>query len=386
MSLVGCGCAPWPLALAAMSATACAGAAQAPPNAVPATRPGEPSAAHALRLDGVVVRTAPDPLTGLESYDAQTLMHLAGEALRNERLEVAAALYERLTAELPESAFALAASFGLGRVRERQGRLAPAIAAYRSIVELGAPAEVEARTTWLDAHYRLAACQDDLGAPWEAVATFDRVLALSWITSFDQLEALVGRGRALLSAQANDAAEIAFGQAVRVYEQGRADEQLAERTLAGEAALAWGGIAAERYLAVELAFPVAVLRTQLEQKCELLLAAQQRLLRAVRYGDGSTVAAAGFRIGSLYESLHETITELEIPAELNSEQQEIYREEVRQRVAVLVQKAIMVYERTLLVGRNAPGAEPWITRIEQALERLKHIYLEDDVGRVQAGS
>ena len=62
-----------------------------------------------LRLDGVVVRTAPDPLTGLESYDAPTLMHLAGEALRNERPELALLLYERLLLELPESPLALSA-------------------------------------------------------------------------------------------------------------------------------------------------------------------------------------------------------------------------------------------------------------------------------------
>jgi len=340
----------------------------------------EEHAASPLHLDGVVVRAETDPLTGLESYDALTLIHLAVEAEGHESWGLAAALYERLLNELPESSLVPGARFGLGRAYERLGQLALAIVSYRALVAMPLPEGGDERATWLDGHYRLGACLDEQGAAWDAVAVFDRLLSLTWLSSFDRIEALVGRGRALQRALAPDAAETAYAQAVRLYESARVDEQVAEQTLAGEAALAWGTIAATRYDAVVLAYPIEVLRERLEQKCALLLSAQQRLLRAVRYGDGATVVAAGFRIGSLYEALFDGITSLAAPPELTSEQTSVYQDEVRSRVGVLVQKAIMVYERTLLAGRTAPGAEPWVQRIEHALVRLKAVYLKQGGG------
>ncbi|MND05124.1 hypothetical protein D3C83_257240 [compost metagenome] len=44
---------------------------------------------------------------------------------------------------------------------------------------------------------------------------------------------------------------------------------------------------------------------------------------------------------------------------------------------VLVRKAIMIYEKTLVVGLSATTAEAWIVGIEKALERLRSIYLAD---------
>jgi hypothetical protein len=141
-------------------------------------------------------------------------------------------------------------------------------------------------------------------------------------------------------------------------------------------ALEWAEIAGRRFDEVKLAFPVAALREALASKCELLLSAQHRYLRAIRLGDGRTAAVAGFRIGWLYESLYDALTGLEAPPELTNEQRAVYDEEVRARVGVLVGKAIRVYEKTLLVGRASAGAGPWVEKLETALDRLRALYLD----------
>lgn len=330
-----------------------------------------------IALDGAVIRSEPDPLTQLEAYDSDQLFHLAREAERNGKKDDARALYERLIQEFPESQQVPPARFNLGLLFEGQKAFADAAAQYRLIAGLPIPEEETARRTFLDAHYRLAVAHVELAQHWEAVAVFDKVLELDWLDAFDRLEALVGKGLCMRKADDVTGAEATLSAALRLYQDLQSEGPFVDNGLAAEAAFALGEIAYERYVTVELVFPIELLRTRLEEKCEHLLSAQHRFLRAIRLGDTHTVAAAGFRIGSLYESLYDAIVGLETPSELTEEEGEVYRDEVRMKVGVLVKKAIMVYERTLAVGRSAPTAQAWVGRIETALARLKALYLED---------
>ncbi len=352
---------------------ALAGCAAAPP---PAPAPPAP-AERTLALDGAVVQAAPDPLTGREFYDPEELFELAREAERTERYDDARALYRRLLEQWPDSGWAAPSAFNLGLLHERGEAWADAVRAYALIAERPLPEDAEARRTYIDAHYRAAVCLGKQKSWWAAVTLFEAVLALPELDTFDRLEAVVGRGIALREAGEPESAEVALAQALRIQAEASREGPFDDRGLVAEAAFTMGEIAADRYAKVELAFPVELLRQRLEEKCELLLSAQHRFLRAIRHGDAHTVAAAGFRIGWLYENLHDSIVGLQIPAELSAEQAEVYQEEVRARVLVLVKKAIMVYEKSLVVGKTATTATPWIARIEQALERLKRIYLSD---------
>ncbi|MBI3180216.1 MAG: hypothetical protein HYZ27_11170, partial [Deltaproteobacteria bacterium] len=226
---------------------------------------------------------------------------------------------------------------------------------------------------WLHAHFRLAVCAGKLGDWWRAVAAFDEVLALPWLDDIDRLEATVGRGIALGEAGDVDAAELAFSQALWIHRKAAAEARFDDRGLAAEAAFRMGEIADAKYRNVVLAYPLETLRQRLERKCELLLSAQSRYLRAIQYGDAHTVAAAGLRMGGLYESLYDMIVSLEVPPDLDAEQAEVYLEEVKSRIAVLLDKALMAYERSLVVGRRAPSAADWVARLEAAVARVRII-------------
>jgi hypothetical protein len=171
---------------------------------------------------------------------------------------------------------------------------------------------------------------------------------------------------------------VALSAVLRFAREAEKDAPFTDNGMVAEAAFRMGEISAARYDAVKLEFPLEVLSTRLEEKCEQLLAAQHRFLRAIRHGDAHTVAAAGFRIGHLYESLYDTILALEVPSDLTPEQVEVYQDEVRRRVHILVVKALRVYEQALNIGRSAPTAEDWNLRLERAIERLRGIYLERD--------
>ena len=96
----------------------------------------------------------------------------------------------------------------------------------------------------------------------------------------------------------------------------------------------------------------------LEFKAELLLSAQGHYLRAIKVGNGYWATAAGERIGSLYEVLHKQMMESPAPKELTAEEGEVYRQEVRRRIRILLTKAIGVYESTVATAERIGSSGP----------------------------
>jgi len=357
------------LLLGPLGLAACASPRAVPPKA---------AAPVPLQMDGVVVRAEPDPLTQLSIYDAEQLFHIAREMTRNERPLDAIRVYEALLTDFGHSRLVQPALYNLGLLYEGTGDFKAAADSYFTVTSEPLPDDQEARRTWLDSHYRLAVCFGKLEAWWRAVAIFDALLKLEGLADEDRLEAYLGRAVSLQEAGEPDAAEVAFATVLRFAREAERRGPLADGGMIAEAAFRLGVIADERYQAVVLEFPVPLLRDRLEEKCGFLLQAQYRYMRAIRRGDAHTVAAAGYRIGHLYESLYDLITTLQPPAELTAEQDEVYREEVRQRVNILVEKALRIYEQALVVGATSATAEEWNARLRKAIERLRDLYLSQD--------
>lgn len=353
----------------------CAGSRSSPPPTAfePLPRPG------LIRLGGTVVRKDKDPLTGRHIYDDETLFHLAGDAERDGQIPRAIELYERLLSEFKEGTYVMPTLFNLGLMSEEGGDYEVARGYYLKLLQGERPLEGFRERIWIRGHFREAVCLGKLERWWEAVGAFDFVLELEDLDEAYHFEALTGRAISLHEAGDSEAADIAFSKAYRFYRTMSVRHQRDARDLAAEIAYRMGEIARARYLGVKLEFPAERMRERLEEKCTYLLSAQGRYLRAIRFGDPSTVAAAGFYLGSLYEGLHDEITALEIPEELSEEQGAIYREEVADRVRILLEKAIRIYEKVLIAGAQGERGD-WAEKIEQALERLKSMYLEIQEG------
>ena len=115
----------------------------------------------------------------------------------------------------------------------------------------------------------------------------------------------------------------------------------------------------------------------LEYKAELLLSAQGHYLRAIKVGNGYWATAAGERIGSLYEVLHKQMMESPVPKELSAEEGEVYRQEVRRRIRILLTKAIGVYESTVATAERIGSSGPFVERARASLERMKQLLLAE---------
>ena len=71
------------------------------------------------------------------------------------------------------------------------------------------------------------------------------------------------------------------------------------------------------------------------------------------------------------------LVNLEVPEGLDTDEAEVYIEEIRLRVNVLVKKALRIYGKALKVGRRDPEAKVWIAKLETGIRRLESIYVEN---------
>ena len=119
------------------------------------------------------------------------------------------------------------------------------------------------------------------------------------------------------------------------------------------------------------------LAKDVEYKAELLLSAQGHYLRAIRIGNGYWATAAGAQIGGLYENLYDHMMNAPAPRELNAEEGELYRQELRKKIRVLITKAITVYERTLEAAERIGASSPFVEKTRESLKRMKDMLLAD---------
>jgi hypothetical protein len=196
----------------------------------------------------------------------------------------------------------------------------------------------------------------------------------------DRVRALTERGVVELDLGDLDGAERSLRLAVSAWTEAARKERLDDYHVA-QAHVTLGDVARRRYQAVALDpsrdAPDA-LAAALEGKAQRLLDAQGHYLRAIRVGNPDWAVVAGYRVGELYDDLHARLADAPLPPGLSPEEQAAYREELRRRLRVLLQKALSVHEQTLQWARQAGVDNAFVARTQASLERLKRLLVEAD--------
>lgn len=332
--------------------------------------------AHRVDMDAVVIAAKAPADLPTEIYDADTVFHYAREAERAGDFAKSKRLYERLLREFPESKLRRAAAFGVSRGAQAQGGCPLALPLYSALrQEDAASGDV---SPWIDAHFREAACLVGLQRPKEAAEILSGLLEYGALEHDDKLEAMVSRGIAFVNLGELDLAERDF-VLVFAYERERQEREpnpLVRFTVA-KAGYHLGEVHRLRFEHVRLEYPDAVLEQRLEEKSQLLLRAQTYYLRAIRLGDLEVAAASGFRVGAMYEHFHGEMVALLPPTDLSSEQVELYRQELRSKIGVLLRKAVKIYEEAVAMAQRTGLRSEWIDKMTRAVERIKKLFLVD---------
>lgn len=113
----------------------------------------------------------------------------------------------------------------------------------------------------------------------------------------------------------------------------------------------------------------------LEERCQLLLDAQSAYSDSMRAYDSHWSAMAGFRVGELYQRLHQDLMHVPQPKTADTEaRRQLFEGAMRLRYSVLLDKGLAMMDHTLKMADRTGETSQWVDRAreaKQALERAR---------------
>jgi hypothetical protein len=110
----------------------------------------------------------------------------------------------------------------------------------------------------------------------------------------------------------------------------------------------------------------------LERRWQLLLVALSAYSDAMRAYDAHWSAMAGYRVGELYERLHQDVMRIAPPAAADSEEKRrLFEAAMRFRYAVLLDKARQFMQHTLSMAERTGERSPWVDKTREALAEIQ---------------
>jgi tetratricopeptide (TPR) repeat protein len=348
------------------------------------------------------VRVAPEPSgpDALETYDAEALLVRGLDLLEGEAWSEAADYFERLIREFPADERANLAQYNRGVAYIHLGRGDEAVAAFDAYLA-GLPPDASAKDV-LDGRFKRGQALATAKRYEEVVDVFDH-LAVEDISPDDKVEALVdsGVGHYMLGLLPGGdqvhrpTAEYRFLEARRILKAEGARRNMAHmQFFSAQAAFYLAELSHLDFIDFPLRWPTAadidaqkssskeatletLLGDQLEEKCQRLLRAQYQYLRTIREGHPGWAAASGYGVGRMYEELHAEMIALPAPDDLSPDQQDIYKQLVRKKVLILLEKAEKTYTQTtdMVVRTGADGI--WAQKSRESLENIRKRILDE---------
>ncbi|MBI5494287.1 MAG: tetratricopeptide repeat protein [Deltaproteobacteria bacterium] len=349
------------------------GCATARPAGSPAVAPEPP----VVKADPVKVVAKPDTPDALEFYDADILFTRGTEFLDNRYHADARVYFQKLVDEFPDSALAHPAHYNLGVCLMESGDPQSALAQFDRYL-----ADEKDPKNQLDATFKRGSVLAMLGRYRDVITLFDALLEERELDAQDQIEAMVDSGIGYFMTGDRATAEYRFQEAVKVHRAEEKDRRMDNSYFYAQALFYLGEIERAEFNDFHLTLPAAggeeKVAEQLEEKCQRLLRAQYKFLQVIRTGHAGWASAAGYKVGTLYEDLHDEMVKLPVPPDLTEEQADLYRKEMRRKVAVLVRKAIKVWENTVQMARRTGAQNVWVGKTEQSLRRMQDLLREAD--------
>ncbi len=332
----------------------------------PSVLPRDASDRPPIELDEVrVTKTDPADLPGLFRDASDRL-------LRGEHAEAAKEL-DRIYAVDPKGPTAGPSLFNAGVAYSALGELGTAGDRYRASAALD-PDAPTAKTAWI----RVSRIDAYLER-WDALlAASDAILARTDLSTLERIEGMGGKGLALVFLGRVDEGYDVIVKARNVIEDQKLGISGPPPLELAQVSFALGEI--RRIKSEKIAFvPVpADFGAVLEDRCTGLLDAQGAYTDAMRSKDAHWSAMAGYRVGQLYQKLHEDVMAAPPPLVAKSiRQQQLWEGAMRLRYRVLLEKGLAMMKGTVDLGERTGEASPWIARAKASQKELE-IALTDE--------
>jgi cellulose synthase operon protein C len=192
-------------------------------------------------------------------------------------------------------------------------------------------------------------------------------------TGADAVEALERQGEALIKAGQERRADEPLKRSIALYKKSGPKSGVAGAAAANAAAHARyleGEAVFRDFERVQLAKDPRRLKKTLDEKSALLEKAKAIFVDTVTFNDPEWATAALYRIGEGYERFSRALRDAPIPAGLDENSAQVYREELEKVVVVVEEKAIDAYRGGYRKALDLGVYNDFTQKLRQALGRL----------------
>jgi len=310
----------------------------------------------------------------LQAYDAADLFERATDLLNQQKCTEAVALYDQLAREFTQGSYTSAALFNAGLCLQAAGDFEGSAQRYTALRERFPDSEDKK-----DADFQLAEVLVQLERWQRAMDIADQLLAREDLISPERLEGMARRAQALLGLHRFEEAE-SYAQGALTFHRTRPPE---DRITDDFFAAACNYVLAEtfRQRAQAMEFPEGAegQKKVLVGRAELLLEAQREYFNTISLKNVDNYhwsAAAGYRIGSMYDELWNAVMAAPVPANLSAEGRDIYHTELAKLIKPLMRHAVRYWDLTLMFIERAGINTPWAVKIKADLARVRGLLLD----------
>ena len=326
-----------------------------------------------IHMDPLVFQASEkDGTIKVHTMDPEALFKEGRVAFRSRQYKESAYIFETFLKQFPDDERAHSARYNAGLSRERLEQWDEAVLHFETYVQFARDPRDE-----IDGRFRLVMSRKGQGN-WDGMWTdVERLLGLQ-LTVLDRAEAIALSGFAQERRGDLALAERAYMKALSVETTQEDPELFKTNEHLAMAQYQIGEIYRSLFSAIVFRLPVERMQRDLHDKSTLFLKAQSAYLKAIRRQNKSWALAAGFRTGEIYASFYEDFLNAEVPDELETDEVQIYFDELRGQVRPLLERAIRVYERNIKMGaRSRQGDNPWVEKTRVHLQKLKEILAEE---------
>ncbi len=371
--------------LASMLASACGAPAPAPRSAAdikddtelipPRTR---------LVMDPIKLQAHKgEPEPRVEVIEAEPLFQQGSQFLSARKYREALGQYDKLLEHFPSSRFVSPTLYNAGLCHENLKEFDKAAARYTQLVRrFGQLKEA------IDAAFRLGGSYAEL-RNWPASAeAFGWLLERKDLSISDRVEAMARKGLAHFRLGDQRKARSTFMAAVRFHKSVETLERLDSDFFLAMIHYYMGAMPHVDFRNLKVSVGAGLARS-LDDKARLLLLSQSKYIQTIKVKNAYWATAAGFQIGSLYREFYtvlltnvpdfkkmarENAGKANIPVEEAHEQLvRVYMEEVHKAVNPLLNKAIRVFEKNIIMAQRVGIESNWVGKSRNQVNELKHL-------------
>lgn len=305
----------------------------------------------------------------IEQLDLKELFHFAAQFFQKKDYATAIRLYQRILKYAWKHPYEYAAMYNLALAYEHSKQHKLAVQTYQAFVKSYPDKVKDIR----HARFRMASCYEELKLWRDAFAVYDQLLQQD-LNQDDRVDALAAAGRAMFHLRRPAQARPLLRLAIRLHttyvpQTGNVPTKIREAPAMAQYYLA--RIHDLEFRSRHFRTPAAQMKEDLEYKAKHLMLAQNLYFGTIPLRHADWSLAALYRIGEMYEQMYQDIMKAPVPEDLKPHEVKVYQQALRNKIRVLLEKALLAYRHNLLLAQRIGIADSrWYTLTQQRFQAL----------------